>query len=124
MKRIIIMIAMGFLCIFSLQAQVTKLNPQAFSEAIAELESPLVIDVRTPREFAAGNIEGAANINFYDQNFLNAFSDYDKSTPIYLYCRSGARSASAANKLKALGFKNIYDLSGGYISWMRTFGKR
>jgi rhodanese-related sulfurtransferase len=123
MKRIIILIAIGFLCSISLRAQVTKLTPAAFSEALKKVESPVIIDVRTPAEFDEGKIEGARNINVYDPNFLESFAEYDKATPVYLYCRSGARSASAAAKLKALGFQTVYDLAGGYIGWMQTFGK-
>ena len=124
MKRILILIALGFLCSFSLKAQITKLTPAAFSEAIMEVEAPVIIDVRTPREFAQGNIEGARNINVYDPNFITSFAEYDKTTPVYLYCRSGVRSANAAAKLKAMGFQTVYDLAGGYIRWMQTFGKR
>jgi rhodanese-related sulfurtransferase len=41
----------------------------------------------------------------------------DKEIPIYLYCRSGGRSNKAARQLISLGFKEIYDLQGGYLGW-------
>ena len=41
----------------------------------------------------------------------------DKNEPIYLYCRSGKRSAKAAQILKEMGFKEIYDMEGGFLNW-------
>jgi phage shock protein E len=44
---------------------------------------------------------------------------YDKSKPVFLYCRSGNRTSSAAAKVAKLGFGEIYDLQGGIMSWSR-----
>ena len=41
----------------------------------------------------------------------------DKEKPVYLYCRSGKRSASAAEKLKEAGFTEVYNLKGGILAW-------
>lgn len=96
---------------------VTILNPQQFEKAIMTEEVQLV-DVRTPEEYQAGYIKDAENIDFYDQeNFNKAFEKFDKSKPVYLYCRSGGRSQKAANLLAEMGFKEIYDLEGGYLNW-------
>ncbi len=76
-----------------------------------------LIDVRTPEEFHSGHIEGAINIDFYSENFLEAFNEFDKEQAIYLYCRSGNRSGKTATKLEALGFKEIYDLKGGILKY-------
>lgn len=78
-----------------------------------------LLDVRTPGEFAAGAIDGAANVNVHDADFKEQLQKYDKSKPIMIYCKSGGRSASAANICKRMGFKEIYDLSGGYTAWSR-----
>jgi rhodanese-related sulfurtransferase len=47
------------------------------------------------------------------------FAKLNKNKPVYVYCRSGARSQRAARKLVEMGFLKIYDLEGGYMSWAR-----
>lgn len=79
----------------------------------------VIIDIRTPQEFNQGHIEGAININFFDNSFIEQIGKYDKSKPIFLYCRSGNRTSSAAAKVAKLGYGEIYDLQGGIMSWSR-----
>lgn len=79
----------------------------------------VIIDIRTPQEFSQGHIEGAININYYDQSFMEQIGKYDKSKPIFLYCRSGNRTSSAAAKIAKVGFEEVYDLQGGIMSWSR-----
>lgn len=79
-----------------------------------------IIDIRTPREYTQGYIEGAININYYDKTFLEQIAKLDKNKPIYIYCRSGNRTSSAAKKLKKLGFLEVNDLQGGIMSWARN----
>ena len=77
-----------------------------------------LVDVRTPSEFAIAHIKRAANINFTDDDFEEvAKKRLDKTKPILLYCFSGKRSADAAAFLRTLGFKEIYDLNGGFAQW-------
>lgn len=84
----------------------------------AKLDTTLrLIDVRTPEEFASGAIKGAVNIDFSQAEFLEKMAGYNKDEPVYLYCRSGRRSANAALQLKKLGFVKIYDLKGGILAW-------
>ena len=76
-----------------------------------------LIDVRTPNEYRNGFIANAENINFKSKNFLSQISKLDKSKPVLLYCSAGGRSAKASIIFDSLGFKEIYDLKGGYLSW-------
>ncbi|MET1258243.1 rhodanese-like domain-containing protein [Flagellimonas sp. DF-77] len=77
-----------------------------------------LIDVRTPKEFDAGHIEGAVNFNIADAaTFLEQLATLDKNKPVYLYCKLGGRSGKAAQILKKEGFTNIFDYSGGYQDW-------
>lgn len=93
------------------------LNVDNYKEAISKKTVQLV-DVRTPDEFRAGHISGAVNIDFFDRaNFRSRFEKFDKEKPLYIYCRSGNRSQKAANIIKDLGFKEIYDLAGGIMRW-------
>ncbi|WP_298502464.1 rhodanese-like domain-containing protein [uncultured Maribacter sp.] len=93
------------------------LNKSAFSSAISNKKVQL-IDVRTPNEFTNGHIGNAVNVDFFKSDtFVSYFEKLDISKPVYLYCRSGARSRKAAHKLVDMGFKEIYDLQGGYSKW-------
>ena len=73
------------------------------------------VDVRTPKEVADGQIPGAINIDYKNANFKEKVSELDASKPMYLYCRSGNRSGKASKILVDLGFKEIYDLEGGWL---------
>ena len=96
---------------------ISVLNKNQFAEAIQGKEVVLV-DVRTPEEYAEGFIQGAINIDYFDQqSFIKQISELDKKEPVYLYCRSGNRSMKAARQLVTLGFEKVYDLAGGYMSW-------
>ena len=76
-----------------------------------------LIDVRTPNEYSNGFIANAENINFKSKDFLSQILKLDKSKPVLLYCSAGRRSAKASKIFDSLGFKEIYDLKGGYLSW-------
>ncbi len=76
------------------------------------------VDVRTPAEFNAGHIDDAINIDISNsKTFTEKFEKLDKSKPVYIYCQVGGRSKQAAMKLKEMGFKSIFDYSGGYGEW-------
>jgi len=84
----------------------------------AKAETAQLVDVRTPAEFASGHIKRAANINFTDDDFEDAAKKkLDKNKPVFLYCFSGKRSADAAGFLRTMGFKEVYDLNGGFAQW-------
>lgn len=77
----------------------------------------VVLDVRTHSEFAEGHIEGALNIDYKQAGFIEkAKSTLPVDKTIAVYCRSGRRSASAAELLAAEGFKPV-NLKGGIIAW-------
>ncbi|MBX3255062.1 MAG: thioredoxin fold domain-containing protein [Chitinophagaceae bacterium] len=88
-----------------------------FKKALDSIADKQVIDVRTSGEFKEGYIPGAKNINIYDADFLEQISGLDKNIPILVYCKGGARSADAARQMQKMGFKNIYELEGGIMSW-------
>ena len=80
-------------------------------------DSVQLVDVRTPEEFAEGHIPGSKNINVFDDDFIDeAEKTLDKSKPVAVYCRSGKRSADAANELTENGF-NVTNLEGGILAW-------
>jgi phage shock protein E len=69
-----------------------------------------VIDVRTPEEFAAGHVQGATNLDVESGAFEAALAGLDKEAPFTLYCRSGRRSAIAADLMAKAGFTQVTDL--------------
>jgi rhodanese-related sulfurtransferase len=76
-----------------------------------------LIDVRTPREFSNGNISGSKNIDYNGDSFEKQMKKLDKNKPVLVYCAAGGRSENAAELLKEWGFKEVYDLEGGYNGW-------
>jgi len=91
---------------------------QEFEKITAE-KSVVILDVRTPQEFADGHIKDAVNIDVKADSFkdeaLRQLSD--KNQMIAVYCRSGRRSVTAANILSEEGYKNIVNLKGGILVW-------
>lgn len=97
--------------------EINVITPADFKE---KSKNQTIVDIRTPQEFAEGYIEGAVNINLFDKNFLVQMAQFDKSKPIFIYCRSGNRTSSASKKLSESGFKQVYDLQGGIVNWSRS----
>lgn len=94
-----------------------NLNAADFQKKIQELPKAPIVDVRTPDEFSNGHIQNAINININSANFDQQINKLDKNKPVLVYCLSGSRSAYAANSMRAQGFKEVYELSGGMIRW-------
>jgi rhodanese-related sulfurtransferase len=70
----------------------------------------IVLDVRTPEEFAAGHLVGAVNIDFTADDFEQRIAELDPNGSYLIYCRSGNRSAQALTRMQALGFTDLTDL--------------
>ncbi len=77
----------------------------------------VILDVRTPEEFADGHLEGAIMIDFYDDDFADQLAQLDPEVPYLLYCRSGNRSGQTATIMQELGFTDVADVDGGIVSW-------
>ena len=100
---------------------IKKLPPKAFQAQLTSVSSPLLLDVRTPKEFEAGHLDNALNINFFDSDFAAQVQNIlEVKRPVFVYCKSGGRSGKASNILKDLGCQEIYDLAGGYTAWSKA----
>ena len=95
---------------------VQNIKAEKFQEFSA-LNDGIIIDVRTAAEFNSGHIKDATNIDFYAIDFTDKLKIVRKDIPIYVYCRSGGRSSSAAKEMEKLGFSEVYNLLGGIGSW-------
>lgn len=91
----------------------TLLPANEFMTRIQETPGAVVLDVRTPQEYASGHIAGAQNIDYYNRDFSAQIAQLDTDATYFVYCRSGSRSSSAVAQLKAQGISRVYELRGG-----------
>lgn len=124
--KIILTAALVLLAIFvwassNRQAQSFKtVSVSEFAAIIADTTAIQLLDVRTLKEFDEGHIAGALQIDFYSDQFLpQTLAKLSKEKTIAIYCRSGRRSASAAEKLAAEGYQLI-NLAGGILAWQQA----
>ena len=107
-------------CVLNGTALIEDITPQeAFTLIQSNQDNPdfVIIDVRTPQEFAEEHIENATNIDFYSEAFQDMLNNLDKNKAYLIYCRSGGRSGNALNIMAELNFKEVYNVSGGIIAW-------
>ena len=89
---------------------------QETAKEIMDTKECIILDVRTPEEFAEGHIPGAILIPDYEITEKASNILTDKDALILVYCRSGRRSKNAANQLVDMGYTNIKEF-GGIIDW-------
>jgi thioredoxin len=97
--------------------EIKTIDATAFGEKINTTPNPQILDVRTPAEFESEHIKNATNVDWLGDSFAADAEKHDKSKPVFVYCKSGGRSKKATEKLHELGFKNIYELDGGFLKW-------
>ena len=100
-----------------MEAAVENIEPAAVVVLLKENADAVVLDVRTPEEFAEGHIEGAINIDFKGDDFDAEIGKLDKAVPYVMHCASGGRSGKSLSKFESLGFKKIYHLEAGFSGW-------
>ena len=99
---------------------VTEFTAVQFDSALQSTASAMIIDVRTPEEFQGGHIDGALNYDWNGNTFGEDIAGISKSSPVFVYCRSGSRSASAADYMTKEGFTSVYTLDGGITAWQNA----
>ena len=79
----------------------------------------VILDVRTPEEFAEGHLENAINLDYYSETFWDELNKLDKDKTYLVYCRSGNRSGKGKTLgiMKELGFREAYNMLGGIVEW-------
>jgi len=105
-------------------ATVAALSPEQLRGQLqaAGLTQPLVLDVRTAEEFAAGHVPTARNIPHAAivADSQSALAGIDSSAPIVLYCGTGRRASMAIEALQAAGFGNLVHMTGDYPAWVAS----
>lgn len=106
-RRLVPMVVLGSLSL--LGAGCVSTGPASKKAAAVSAET-IIIDVRTPEEFAAGHLDGALLYDIQDPNFDALIAELDPSLSYVVYCRSGNRSARAVERMAAAGLTNLVDL--------------
>jgi phage shock protein E len=94
----------------------TKITPKEAKRRLDDEKDIILLDVRTNEEYNAGHIKDSILIPVDELEQKAEKNLADKDDPVFVYCRSGNRSASAAKILVKLGYKNVFDL-GGINNW-------
>ena len=102
-------------------AEISGISTISAEAAAAITDNPpddlVVLDVRTPEEFAEGHLEGAVLVDFYAADFAEQLAALDTDVPYLVYCRSGNRSGQALGVMEQLGFASAVDVDGGIVAW-------
>ncbi len=118
LKSSITILALACSTAVSAQTDGRELAPEAFQSAIAEGKAVLV-DVRTPAEYASGHIAGSVNIDWSAKDYEAGFSQLDPNKPVLLYCLGGGRSEQAMEYLEGKGYSAAH-LQGGISAWKKA----
>jgi rhodanese-related sulfurtransferase len=100
--------------------QVENIDSQRAAELINENQGNadfVIIDVRSPGEYAGGRIGNAINIPIQAPDFRARLQDLDREKSYLVYCEVGGRSSKAVGVMKELGFKTVYHLFKGISQW-------
>ena len=87
----------------------------ASSEPVELSEDTVIIDVRTPAEFASGHLDGAVNIDVQSPDFAAQIMELDPNGEYFVYCRSGNRSGQAIAQMNQMGFNGENLTNGGSV---------
>ena len=126
MRKWIVGAALAALCWSNACAQINPGQKVVKNIGVVEFDklrqqtNAVVLDVRTPKEFTAGHIPGAVNIDWNGADFQKKVSALDKSKTYLVQCAVGGRSAKAAEKMMTLQFTNVYNLEGGIKAWEKA----
>jgi rhodanese-related sulfurtransferase len=89
-------------------------------EKLRAKKKTVVLDVRSPEEFAKGHVPGAINADINSPDFTAKAAQFDKKQTILVNCHVGSRGAIASAKLAGLGFKTVCNLDGGLDAWEKS----
>ncbi|MCF8236095.1 MAG: hypothetical protein K9G67_14005 [Bacteroidales bacterium] len=77
----------------------------------------MVLDLRTPAEYAEGHIEGAVNLDFKNECFTGSLETMDRDKTYLIHCRTVNKAGKTLDIMKELGFKEVYLMDGGFKAW-------
>ena len=89
-------------------------------EKLRTAKTNVILDVRTPQEFAAGHMPGAVNIDVNSPEFDKKVATLDPKKTYLVHCAAGFRGSKACEKLQKLSFGRVYNLEGGMKAWEKA----
>jgi hydroxyacylglutathione hydrolase len=92
-----------------------RVSALVVAEELASAEPPLVLDVRAPREWAAGHIEGSVNLPL--NHLEERIAEIPRERRLAVHCAGGYRSSIAASLLHRRGLTNLIEMAGGFAAW-------
>ena len=92
-------------------------DASAAADLLKKNSDVVILDIRTPDEFAEGHIQGALNIDFRGASFRDELDKLDRGKTYLVHCRSGGRSTQSLAVFEELGFTGIIHLDGGFNAW-------
>lgn len=105
------------------EATSESLDVSDFERKMNSLVVYELIDLRTSNEIALGKIPGAKQIDFYATDFESQIKGLSVNKPVLIYCAVGGRSSKTLQKMKDWGFREVYELAGGFTAWQNA-GKK
>ena len=118
MRRLPLLLAAGALAFVAEAGAPGSIKPEVLGERIAWADQSLVVlDVRTPAEYAAGHVPGAINIPHTELAARLSELDGARDRDVVVYCRSGRRTSEAIGILGKAGFKRLLHLEGDFTRW-------
>ncbi len=92
----------------------------ALIQSSVENDDFVILDVRTKKEFEEGHLMNAVNLDFFSKDFGDEVKKLDRSVTYLVYCRSGGRSKKTLNQMAAQGFREAYNMVGGFSLWKKS----
>ncbi|MGV3588319.1 MAG: rhodanese-like domain-containing protein [Adhaeribacter sp.] len=97
-------------------ASLITVDSKGAKAALTKQPQIILLDVRTPQEYAGGHLKNAYNLNYNAPDFADKLAKLDKTKPYLVYCAVGGRSGKAAKLMQQMGFKQIINVSEGYTN--------
>ena len=99
-----------------------SVSPRQFKQLLEQHRGNpdvVLLDIRTPREFKQGHIQGAVLLDYYSPDFVGRLKALDRNKTYLVYCRSGNRSGKSLPLFEQLGFRHAYHLETGINGWLK-----
>jgi len=113
----IFMIFLSTLVVYQYTGSSSSLSPKEFQTALQKSPGALLLDVRSSKEFTAGHLSGAMNMDCSIQSYKGRVEELDTTLAVFIYCADGKQSKDVAAYFRSLGFVSITEMSGGIQRW-------
>lgn len=101
----------------NLQAPFSNISVKEANMMLSSANDIVLIDVRTPEEFAQGHVANARNIDFRAPDFATKVQSLPHDKTLIVYCRSGNRSGQSMQVFSHFGYRNVKNVVGGISAW-------